>query len=113
MARMSEGADTTDHYRTLQVTRDADPEVIDRAYRVLSRKYHPDLAHPDDRTAATARMQRLNEAYRVLGDARLRREYDKTLPPERMRGWDVFLERGLVGLFLERYSASKRGPRAR
>ncbi|TLM65927.1 MAG: hypothetical protein FDZ70_10710, partial [Actinobacteria bacterium] len=33
-----------DHYRTLQVTRDAEPEVIERAYRALSLKYHPDTA---------------------------------------------------------------------
>lgn len=92
-----------DHYRTLQVTRDAEPEVVERAYKALCRKYHPDRHGPDGGAAATRRMQEINEAYRVLGDPAARRAYDSTLTPERSRGWDVFMERGLVGLFLERY----------
>lgn len=92
-----------DHYRTLQVTRDAEPEVVERAYKALCRKYHPDRGGSDDGGSATRRMQDINEAYRVLGDPAARRTYDATLSPERSRGWDVFMERGLVGLFLEHY----------
>lgn len=92
-----------DHYRTLQVTRDAEPEVVERAYKALCRKYHPDRSGVHERENATRRMQEINEAYRVLGDAVARREYDKRLAPERVRGWDVFMERGLVGLFLDHY----------
>lgn len=94
-----------DHYRTLQVTRDADPEVIERAYKALCRKYHPDAPGVADGAESTRRMQRINEAYRVLGDASARRAYDATLSPERSRGWDVFMERGLIGLFMERYGS--------
>jgi DnaJ-class molecular chaperone len=94
-----------DHYRVLQVTRDADPEVIERAYKALARKHHPDRA--PDSAGATRQMQAVNEAYRVLGDARRRAEYDAALGPERSHGWDVFLERGLVGLFLDRYGVRK------
>ena len=86
----------------LQVTRDAEPEVIERAYKALSRKYHPDLAH-EDAAVATRRMQQVNEAFRVLRDPARRRAYDATLPPEGTHGWDVFWERGLVGLFIDRF----------
>ena len=38
-----------DYYRTLQVTRDAHNEVIERAYKALSLKYHPDHVAAADR----------------------------------------------------------------
>lgn len=92
-----------DHYRTLQVTRDAEPEVIERAYRALALKYHPDRVPPSRRAWATRRMQRINAAYAVLSDPARRQAYDRTLPPEGASGWERFLEDGLVGLFLDRY----------
>jgi molecular chaperone DnaJ len=89
------------HYQVLQVSRDAEPEVIEKAYRALSLKYHPDRAGSSDRDRATRRMQRINEAYRVLSDAGSRRRYDRTLPPDGVHagGWERFMEDGLVGLF--------------
>ena len=66
----------TDHYRTLQVRRDASPEVIAAAYRRLMRDAHP------DRGGDAERAKRLNAAYEVLADASARSAYDRTLPPE-------------------------------
>jgi DnaJ-domain-containing protein 1 len=37
-----------DPYRTLQVAEDAEPEVIEAAYRGLARKYHPDTSTSSD-----------------------------------------------------------------
>jgi len=96
----------------LQVTRDAEPEVIERAYKALARKYHPDRASADPVTAKRT-MQRINEAYGILGDPLKRARYDATLasatgPNGAPHGWDVFLERGLVGLFLDRYRSRRR-----
>ena len=96
-----------DHYRTLQVMRGAEPEVVDRAYKALSMKYHPDHVQAADRIAANRRMQGINEAYAVLRDPAKRREYDATLPPEHADGWDRFWESGLLGLFMDRF-----GPKA-
>jgi curved DNA-binding protein CbpA len=93
----------SDHYRTLQVTRDAEPEVIERAYKALSRKYHPDRRPAAERARANRHMQRINEAYGVLRDPRRRAAYDETLPREGERAWDVFWERGLVGMFADRF----------
>lgn len=61
-----------DYYRILQVHPDAEPEVIQAAYRRLARKYHPDSAEGDG-----ARMQALNEAYAVLSDPAQRATYGR------------------------------------
>jgi DnaJ-class molecular chaperone len=97
-----------DHYRTLQVTRDADAEVIERAYKALSLKYHPDRVAAADRARATRRMQSINAAYAVLRDPAQRRAYDATLSPEGADGWERFWEAGLFGLFMDRYAPSTR-----
>ena len=90
-----------DHYRTLQVSRDAEPEVIEKAYKALCMKYHPDRTDPGSRERATRRMQAINEAYEVLSDPKARLRYDLTLPSVAgsSHGWERFLDDGLVGLF--------------
>lgn len=92
-----------DHYRTLQVTRDAEPEVIERAYKALSMKHHPDRFPASKRRDATRRMQSINEAYSVLRDPSRRQRYDATLPRHEAYAWDRFWDEGLVGLFVEKY----------
>ena len=64
---------SSDHYAVLQVSSNAEPEVIQAAYRQLARKYHPDR-HPE--VAATEWMQKLNTAYTVLSAPRQRATYD-------------------------------------
>jgi hypothetical protein len=63
-----------DYYEILQVSPNAEPEVIASAYRRLARKYHPDAYAGRD---ATERMRELNEAYEVLSDPARRAEYDR------------------------------------
>lgn len=96
-----------DHYRTLQVTRDADAEVIERAYKALSLKYHPDRSGGTD-PEATRRMQSINEAYATLRDPARRKAYDQTLAPVGADGWDRFWEAGLFGLFMDRFAPRER-----
>lgn len=93
-----------DHYRVLQVRRDAEPEVVEKAYKALSMKYHPDRVAPERREAATERMRRINAAYAVLSDREARRRYDRTLPDEYAgdgAAWERFLTGGLYGLFVD------------
>lgn len=65
-----------DLYATLQVHHRAIPEVIEKAYRVLVRKYHPDVHPADRRDWAHTKMTQLNVAYDVLSDPQKRTEYD-------------------------------------
>src|SRR5438876_7796533 len=60
-------------YEVLQVSAKASPEVIQAAYRVLARSYHPDVnASPN----AARMMRQLNAAYKVLSDPERRARYD-------------------------------------
>ncbi|HWT78701.1 MAG TPA: DnaJ domain-containing protein [Candidatus Acidoferrum sp.] len=63
-----------DYYAILQVHPRAEPEVIEAAYRRLSRKYHPDVS---GEAGSGQRMRDLNEAFEVLGDPARRRAYDR------------------------------------
>jgi hypothetical protein len=59
------------------VAPDAEPEVVDAAYRALARKYHPDVNRAPE---AQRRMQTINDAYAVLRDPLQRSAYDQTHP---------------------------------
>ncbi len=65
-----------DYYEILQVHPKAIPDVIGGVYRVLVRKYHPDLYPPERKAWAERRMAEINVAYEVLSDARKRADYD-------------------------------------
>ncbi len=69
-------SDEVDLYEALQVHERAIPEVIEKAYRVLVRKYHPDVHPPDKQQWAHEKMRRINVAYDVLSDPEARAEYD-------------------------------------
>ena len=63
---------SADHYRILQVDPSADVDVIQAAYRVLARRFHPDLAGND------AMMKQLNAAWEILGHKDRRADYDRS-----------------------------------
>jgi len=114
-ARLSAAPPPVDYYALLEVSRDATPEQIKRAYYVLARKHHPDKNRtpaaagdggasggggngggggndgngPED---ATAKFQRLGEAYQVLSDPQARQRYDRfgAVPSEFVDAATVF-----------------------
>ena len=65
-----------DYYALLGLTPRATPVQVQRAFHRLAKEVHPDR-NPEDQGRATARFQALNEAYHVLDDPDLRREYDR------------------------------------
>ncbi|MCX7822443.1 MAG: DnaJ domain-containing protein [Syntrophobacterales bacterium] len=87
-----------DYYEILGVSRTATQEEIQRAYRKLARKYHPDV---NKEPGAEEKFKEINEAYEVLKDPEKRKRYDQlgahwkagqdfTPPP----GWEVHFDFG-------------------
>jgi DnaJ-class molecular chaperone len=64
-----------DYYQTLGVPNTASQAEIQKAYRKLARKVHPDM-NPDDRTAKD-KFKKIQEAYDVLNDPQKREMYDR------------------------------------
>jgi DnaJ-class molecular chaperone len=64
-----------DYYKTLGVSKSASAEEIQKAYRNLARKYHPDL-NPDDKTAKQ-KFQDVQQAYETLNDPKKKQMYDQ------------------------------------
>jgi DnaJ-class molecular chaperone len=64
-----------DYYKILGVEKSASEKDVKKAYRVLARKYHPDV-NPGNKQAE-AIFKEINEAYEVLGDKDKRKKYDE------------------------------------
>lgn len=64
-----------DYYEVLGVDKNADDAALKKAYRVLAKKYHPDM-NPGDKEAE-AKFKEASEAYAVLSDPEKRRQYDQ------------------------------------
>jgi curved DNA-binding protein len=64
-----------DYYKILGVNKNAKKEEIQKAFRILARKYHPDV-NPDNKIAEE-KFKEANEAYEVLSDPEKRKKYDQ------------------------------------
>ena len=68
------------YYDILQVNPKASPEIIEKAYHFLAKKYHPDMQSDEiEKLRCEQILKDLNEAYYVLSDVFLREQYDKEL----------------------------------
>lgn len=77
-------------YEILEVNENASKEVIEKVYKVLAKKYHPDLQRtPDEKEKAEEKMKEINEAYSILSDIEKRRKYDMELSSRRSMQEDV------------------------
>lgn len=65
---------TKDYYSLLGVTRNASKKEIQKAYKKLARKYHPDINKDDN---AGEMFKRINEAHSILIDPQKRKLYDR------------------------------------
>lgn len=64
-----------DYYKTLDVSKTASAEEIQKAYRKMARKYHPDL-NPDDKVAQQ-KFKEIQQAYDCLNEPEKRKLYDQ------------------------------------
>jgi len=76
------GKETTagNYYEILQISPRADQVIVERAYRLLAKRYHPDNTESGD----AGKFGNLAEAYQTLSDPERRAAYDhehRTDPP--------------------------------
>ncbi len=75
------------HYEVLEVSRNASPEEISKAYKKLVAQYHPDRHQGHELEGlAKEKLAELNEANEILSDPQKRRIYDQQIGPVRWPG---------------------------
>jgi curved DNA-binding protein CbpA len=74
---------TTDYYEALQISPNADPDTVQRVFRLLAQRFHPD----NQETGNAARFRELHDAYHVLSDAERRAQYDVHYQAQRQERW--------------------------
>jgi curved DNA-binding protein CbpA len=86
-----------DYYELLQVSPNADDDTIQRVFRHLAKKYHPDQGEASD----DERFRRLVDAHRVLSDPASRAGYDAAYQEYWNRKWKLVAEAGSSASFGE------------
>ena len=56
------------YYDILEINKNASPEIIEKAYKTLIKKYHPDLQKNDLKIKYEEKIKKINESYDVLSD---------------------------------------------
>ena len=75
--------DTHDHYETLQISANAEPETIHRVFRLFAQRFHPD----NQETGNASRFRLIHEAYSILSDPEKRAQYDIAHQQQRQQRW--------------------------
>ena len=75
------------YYDLLQVNPRAELETIERVYRIMAARYHPD----NQQTGDAERFRQLSEAYQVLRDPAKRNEYDRQFEVNQAGPLPIFL----------------------
>ena len=67
------------YYNILEVNKNASPEIIEKAYKTLVKKYHPDLQDNNLKAEYEEKIKLINEAFEVLSNSEKRKNYDLNL----------------------------------
>jgi len=84
-----------DHYEDLQVSPKADQETIERVYRLLAKRYHPD----NNGSGSVEKFDIITKAYKVLGQAEKRAAYDATYAEKKGRMVKAYAQASAPGGF--------------
>lgn len=75
-----------DYYEVLQVSQAADSETVERVYRLLAKRYHPDNSSSGDED----RFRAIREAFEVLSDPERRARFDVRYDQYAGNRWQIF-----------------------
>ena len=73
----------TDYYEDLQISPNADNETLERVYRLLAKRYHPD----NGQTGSSEKFDLITQAYQILSKPEKRAAYDATYEEAKARQW--------------------------
>ena len=82
-----------DYYEILQVGQNADLETIERVFRLLAKRYHPD----NSESGNDERFREVHDAFEVLADPELRAEYDVQYDRNKSLQWSIFEQGAAIG----------------
>lgn len=82
-----------DYYEILQVGQNADLETVERVFRLLAKRYHPDNLESGD----NERFREVHDAFEVLADPQLRAEYDVQYDRNKTLQWSIFEQGSAIG----------------
>jgi curved DNA-binding protein CbpA len=72
-----------DYYEMLQISQNAEPETINRVFRLFAQRFHPDNTESGDAN----RFREVHDAYSVLSDPEKRAKYDVGYQQQRQDRW--------------------------
>ena len=67
------------YYEILEINKNASPEIIEKAYKTLVKKYHPDLQEDHLKNKYEEKIKVINEAYEILSKPEKREKYNLNL----------------------------------
>lgn len=76
------------YYEVLQLSQNADSETVERVYRLLAKRYHPDNASSGDE----GRFRAIREAFDVLSDPERRARFDVRYDEHSGTRWQIFAQ---------------------
>jgi len=75
-----------DFYEVLQVSQNADAETIERVFRLLAKRYHPD----NQESGNEENFRLVHTAYQILGDPEKRARFDVRYDRQMSTQWQIF-----------------------
>ena len=85
--------DFINHYESLEVSPSASFETVERVFRYLAKRYHPDASENGD----IQKFTQIADAYEVLGDPAKRASFDAELNKQRVSEVEIVEGAGTVG----------------
>jgi curved DNA-binding protein CbpA len=79
-----------DYYEILQLSPNASADTVERVYRILAKRYHPD----NQDTGSAQKFAEVRQAFEVLSDKTARAAYDVTYDERRAVTWKIFRQEG-------------------